>query len=76
VRARTILQTLGDEVRERREARNLTQEALAHESGVHRNVLAKLEQGKTDSRVRTLFKVAVGLNMPLGTLIAAVERRR
>jgi DNA-binding XRE family transcriptional regulator len=76
VRARTILQTLGDEVRERREARDLTQEALAHESGVCRNALAKLEQGRTDSRARTLFKVAIGLKMPLAELIAGVERRQ
>jgi transcriptional regulator with XRE-family HTH domain len=76
VRTRTTLQKLGAEVRERRHKRNLTQEALAHEAGVHVNALKKLEGGKTNSQVLTLFGVATGLKMPLAELIAEVERRR
>ncbi len=72
----TILQALGDEVRERREQRNLTQEALAFEAGVHPNVIGRLERGQTDNKVLTLFNVAMGLNTPLAELIAGVERRR
>lgn len=69
------MQKLGDEVRERRHKRNLTQEALAHASGVHVNALKKLEKGKTNSQVLTLFGVAMGLKTPLAELIAEVERR-
>jgi len=64
---------LGDEVRERRHERSLTQEALAHESGVHVNALKKLEGGKTNCQVLTLFGIAKGLDMPLAELIARVE---
>ncbi len=75
MRKRTILQQLGDEIEERRKQRKFTQEELAHQADVHRNSLAKLERGETDSRVETLFKIAAGLEMPLSELIAAVERR-
>jgi len=69
------LQKLGDEVRERRQKRKLTQEALADASGVHINALKKLERGKTNSQVLTLFGIAMGLKTPLAELIAGVERR-
>lgn len=75
VRTRTTLQKLGDEVRERRKMRNLSQEALAHASGVHVNALKKLERGKSNSQVLTLFGIAMGLKTPLAELIAGVERR-
>jgi transcriptional regulator with XRE-family HTH domain len=69
------LQKLGVEVRERRKKRNLSQEALADASGVHVNALKKLERGKSNSQVLTLFGIAMGLKMPLAELIAGVERR-
>lgn len=75
MRTRTTLQKLGDEVRERRKTRNLSQEALAHASGVHVNALKKLERGKSNSQVMTLFGIAMGLKTPLAELIAGVERR-
>ena len=55
--------------------RNLSQEALAHASGVHVNALKKLERGKSNSQVLTLFGIAMGLKTPLAELIAGVERR-
>jgi transcriptional regulator with XRE-family HTH domain len=69
------LQKLGDEIRERRKKRNLSQEALAHAAGVHVNALKKLERGKTNSQAMTLFGIAMGLKTPLSELIAGVERR-
>ncbi|MEA2543533.1 MAG: hypothetical protein QOH35_4899 [Acidobacteriaceae bacterium] len=75
MRTRTTLQKLGDEVRERRHKRNLTQEALAHASGMHVNALKNLEKGKTNSPVLTRVGVALGLKTPLAELIAGVERR-
>jgi transcriptional regulator with XRE-family HTH domain len=71
----TILQSLGDEIRERREQRHLTQEALAHAAGMHTNAIGRLERGETDSKVLTLFKVAMGLNTPLAELIAGAVTR-
>jgi transcriptional regulator with XRE-family HTH domain len=75
VRSRPILKKLGDEVRDRRHERNLTQEALAHAAGVNVNTLRRLERAETESQILTLFDVAMGLSMPLAELIAGVERR-
>jgi transcriptional regulator with XRE-family HTH domain len=44
--------------------------------GVHVNAVAKLERGKTDSRVLTLLKVAKGLNIPLTELIGGAMKPR
>lgn len=75
MRSRPILKKLGDEVRDRRHERNLTQEALAHAAGVNVNTLRRLERAETESQILTLFDVAMGLSMPLAELIAGVERR-
>ena len=76
VPTKTILQTLGDEVQKRRKRRNLTQEALAFEVGVHTNVMGRLERGLTDNKVLTPFNIAMGLNTPLADLIAGGVGRR
>ena len=75
VPTKTILQTLGDEVRQRRKGRRLTQEGLALEVGVHTNAIGRLERGETNNKVLTLFNIATGLETPLADLIAGVERR-
>jgi transcriptional regulator with XRE-family HTH domain len=76
VPTRTILQRLGDEVRERRLQRHLSQEALADESGLSLNTLKKLEWGNTNCQLLTLFGVASGLKTSLSDLIAGIERRQ
>jgi transcriptional regulator with XRE-family HTH domain len=76
VRSRPILKKLGEEVRDRRHERNLTQEELAHAAGVNVNTLRRLERAETESQILTLFDVAMGLRMPLAELIAGVERRQ
>jgi len=58
-----------------REKRNLTQEALAFDVGIHPNALGRCERGETDCRVMTLFNIADGLNASLAELIAGAERR-
>jgi transcriptional regulator with XRE-family HTH domain len=73
---RSILQALGDEVRERRELCDLTQEALAEAAGLNTNVIGRLERGRNNCRVLTLFDVALALDMPLAELIAGAARRR
>ena len=40
----TLLRALGEELRERRKKLRLSQEALAHDAGVHRNVIGRLER--------------------------------
>jgi transcriptional regulator with XRE-family HTH domain len=76
VRTRTILRSLGEEVRERRKQRNLSQEALAHQAGVHTNVVGRLERGSYNITVLTLLAIAVKLNTSVAELFAGAAKRQ
>jgi transcriptional regulator with XRE-family HTH domain len=75
VSARTILRSLGEEVRERRKARNLSQEALALQADIHPNVVGRLERGIYNPSVTLLLKIAVRLNTTLTELFAGAAKR-
>jgi len=76
VRTRTILRSLGEEVRERRKQRNLSQEALAHQAGIHPNVVGRIERGIYNPTVLILFAIAVELNTSLLELFAGADKRK
>jgi XRE family transcriptional regulator, regulator of sulfur utilization len=76
VRTRSILRGLGEEVRERRQRRNLTQEALAFEAGVHPNVVGRLERGIYNPTVMILFAISTKLNTSLQDLFAGASKRQ
>jgi transcriptional regulator with XRE-family HTH domain len=71
----TLLHSLADTVRALREKQNLSQEALAARSGVHRNYIGILERGQRNPRFESLHLVARGLGMTLSALIAEAESR-
>ena len=70
-----LKRVLGEEVRKRRQERELTQEQAADDCRVHVNSLKRLESGLLRMRWVTLAKVAIGLELPLSELIGRVERR-
>jgi len=76
VRTRSILRSLGEEIRERRKQRNLSQEALAHQAGVHPNVVGRLERGIYNPTVLILLAIAVKLNTSLLELFAGAAKRQ
>lgn len=75
-RARSILRSLGEEIRERRKLRELSQEALAHQAGVHPNVVGRLERGIYNPTVLILLAIAMKLNTTLVDLFAGAARRQ
>ena len=50
--------------------RGMTQEALAHKSGVSRQYIARLEIGRHDPSLSTLAKLAKALRVTVGELVA------
>ncbi|MGO8858173.1 MAG: helix-turn-helix domain-containing protein [Steroidobacteraceae bacterium] len=72
---RSILRSLGAEVRERRKQRDLSQEELAHRAGIHPNVVGRLERGRENVTVLTLFAIAVKLNLSLAELFAGAAKQ-
>jgi transcriptional regulator with XRE-family HTH domain len=70
-----ILLSLGKEVRARRKEKNLSQEALALQAGVHPNVVGRLERGEYNPSVTLLFAIAVKLSASLLDLFAGAAKR-
>jgi transcriptional regulator with XRE-family HTH domain len=75
VRSRSILRSLGEEVRELRAQQNLSQEALAGLAGVHTNVVGRLERGSYNPTVLTLTALAMKLGVSLEELFRGAEGR-
>ena len=61
--------TLGNRVRELREARGLRQEDLEERSGVDSQTISNIEVGRQMPRTQTLMKLAKGLEVRPGDLL-------
>ena len=67
---------LGERLRQAREGRGLTQEALAEELHVSRQTVSNWERGKTLPDIQSLVGAASTLGMGLPELLGEDERRR
>lgn len=63
---------VGGNIRRYRKEQGLTQEALAERCGIHPVELARAERGVRDMRVSTVAKIATGLDIPAGELLAGL----
>jgi transcriptional regulator with XRE-family HTH domain len=70
---KAFLQRLGDRVRERRLAANLTQAALAEKCGLHRTFIGSVERGERNVAVLSLKRIAAALRVPPSELLAGPE---
>src|SRR5271168_3801852 len=62
---------VADHLRDRRKARGMTLDDLARSSGVSRAALSQIETCKSNPTVGVLWKIAVGLGVPIAELIGA-----
>jgi transcriptional regulator with XRE-family HTH domain len=60
---------VAENLHQRRKARGLSLDDLAHSSGVSRAALSQIETCKSNPTVGVLWKIAVGLGIPLSELI-------
>lgn len=65
----TLLKNLASNVRQVREARGLSQSALATMAAMSRARLNQLEQARQDPRVSTVLKIAQALKVPISKLL-------
>lgn len=63
------MSALGTNLREARERLGLTQEEVAHRSGVHATEVSRMEAGKRDPKVSTLERLAKAVEMQPGQLL-------
>ena len=68
----TPQQRFGANLRRSRRAAGLTQEALWDSSGVNMTEISRLENGQKDPQLTTIVRLAKGLGIPAGELLAGL----
>jgi len=63
----------GERVRARRLAMGLSQEALAHQTGIHWTFLGQVERGQRNLNLHNLLKVAAGLGVDPAELVRGLQ---
>jgi transcriptional regulator with XRE-family HTH domain len=76
MRAKSLLRCLGEELRHRRTSFGISQEALAHQAGVHTNVVGRLERGGYNPTVLVLHSLATQLDISMSKLFECAEERQ
>jgi transcriptional regulator with XRE-family HTH domain len=64
-----ILTRFGQIVRQKRQARGLSQEDFAERAGVHRTYVGMIERGEKNITLRNIEKFAKALNVPIKELM-------
>ncbi len=69
-----VQERLGQAVKEIRAARSLTQEELAHRSGLHPTYVSDVERGARNPSFQALVQLADGLGSTLAEIGAAYDK--
>jgi len=73
---RTAIRTdLGKAIRELRESRGLTLDALAEKAGMHTTYLSRIERAHSSPTWEKITALAEALEMPVSAIAAAAERQ-
>lgn len=67
------MQTIGDRIKELREAKNWTQDDLSEAAGIHRVTIAKYEAGKVEPKSTSLGRLASALGVDAGFLLGEID---
>ena len=65
---------LGNIIRQRRLASNLSQEKLAHLAGIHRTYISQIERGLKSPTINILNKIVKHLNASLSDISIELEK--
>lgn len=60
---------LAQNLQKLRRAKGLSQEAFAHEAGIHRTYVSDLERGARNPTIEVVDRLARALSVPLGDLL-------
>jgi transcriptional regulator with XRE-family HTH domain len=64
---------IGTTVKKLRKKASISQETLADYSKINRSHLSRIEQNRSHPETETVFKLAIGLNMPVEELVKAIN---
>jgi transcriptional regulator with XRE-family HTH domain len=65
----TATVAFGERLRELRAERGVSQDQLAHRTGIHATAIGRFERGGREPRLTTILRLAQGLDVPPGTLL-------
>jgi transcriptional regulator with XRE-family HTH domain len=66
-----VVRRVGANIKRLREAQGLSQEELAHRSGLHRTYVSQLERGVKNATIVSLAKIADGLKTSMTALVSS-----
>lgn len=69
-----LLREFGDRLRTARRQAGLSQEALAHEAGLHRTYIGSVERGERNIALLNILTLATVLDIDAGTLLNGLRR--
>jgi len=72
----TISRAFGAALRKHRQARGLSQEALAEKASIHHTHVGLIERGERNASLDVAHRVARALGLTLSALIAEAEKHR
>ena len=75
-RMASLQKRLGKTIKDLREEKKLSQEALAEITGLHRTYISMVERNKNTLTVTTLEKVAKAFGLEASQLLAAAEKAK
>ncbi len=68
------LRMVGEQVREMRRARKMTQAELARKAGLSKNYISEIERGVTHATLESLFSISDAMDANLSTLLIPLDR--
>lgn len=68
-----VLAAFGRNIRQRREARHLTQETLAELAGLDRTYISDIERGSRNPGIKNVVRLARALGVSAAKLLEGVE---
>lgn len=68
-----ITRELGLRIRYYRKEKHMTQEKLAEICNLHPTYIGQIERGEKNATIESIYRIAVGLNIPMSKLFENVE---
>jgi transcriptional regulator with XRE-family HTH domain len=75
-RSKLLEQAFGRRLQDRRVKLGLSQEELAHQSGLHRTYISQIERGLKSPTLATIYAIASALEEDAGMLISTLVPKR
>lgn len=69
-----LLQEFGDRLRQARQDAGLSQEALAHQTGLHRTYVSSVERGERNIALLNICTLATALHIDAAVLVRGLHR--